>query len=139
MMKLNDNIRLNAKSVRFTQPRQGLTLGPSSLTESPKQPTIRLKPGGDPVSQYKIQMIGYFANLFGLGFNFVGTFLLLKYSPESKTTDGWTVTADFEKELTPHLRLLPKKFTVLLFFCLSALPFNFWRRSCCNSSERPSL
>src|SRR5262249_53576341 len=99
----------------------------------------RLKCGGDPVSQHKIQMIGYFANLFGLGFNFVGTFLLVKYSPESKTTDGWTVTADFEKELTPHLRLLPKKFTVLLFFCLSALPFNFWRRSCCNSSERPSL
>jgi|GEM_PF-2390685 len=109
MMKLNDNIRLNAKSVRFTQPRQGLTLGPSSLTESPKQPTIRLKPGGDPVSQYKIQMIGYFANLFGLGFNFVGTFLLLKYSPESKTTDRWTVTADFEKELIPAFEAFTKK------------------------------
>jgi len=31
MMKLNDNIRLNAKSVRFTQPRQRLTLGPLFL------------------------------------------------------------------------------------------------------------
>src|SRR5262245_12410111 len=31
---------LNAKSVRFTQPRQRLTLGSPSLTESPKQPTI---------------------------------------------------------------------------------------------------
>jgi hypothetical protein len=30
-MKLNDNIRLNAKSVRFTQPRQRLTLGPLFL------------------------------------------------------------------------------------------------------------
>jgi hypothetical protein len=44
-------------------------------------------------------MIAYFANIVGLGFNFVGTFLLLKYSPESKITDGWTVTANFEKEL----------------------------------------
>ena len=31
MMKLNGNIWLNAKSVRFTQPRQRLTLGPSFL------------------------------------------------------------------------------------------------------------
>ena len=46
-------------------------------------------------------MIAYFANLVGLGFNFVGTFLLLKYSPESKIRDGWTVTANFEKELIP--------------------------------------
>ena len=46
-------------------------------------------------------MIGYFANLVGLGFNFWAMLLLLKYSPESKTTDGWTVTADFEKELIP--------------------------------------
>jgi len=54
-------------------------------------------------------MIGYFANLFGLGFNFVGTFLLLKYSPESKTTDRWTVTADFEKELIPAFEAFTKK------------------------------
>jgi len=40
MMKVNGNIRLKAKSVRSTQPKQRLTLGPSSLTESPKQPTI---------------------------------------------------------------------------------------------------
>jgi hypothetical protein len=41
---------------------------------------IWLKPGGDPVSQHKIQIIGYFANLVGLGFNFGATLLLLKYS-----------------------------------------------------------
>src|SRR5262249_61025812 len=40
MMKVNGNIRLKAKSVRSTRPKQRLTLGPSSLTESPKQPTI---------------------------------------------------------------------------------------------------
>src|SRR6516162_11044765 len=40
MTKQNDNVRLNAKSVRFTQPRQRLMLGPRSLTKSPKQPTI---------------------------------------------------------------------------------------------------
>jgi hypothetical protein len=51
------------------------------------------------LSQHKIQMIGYFANLIGLGFNFGATLLLLKYSPGSNTTDGWTVTANFEKEL----------------------------------------
>jgi hypothetical protein len=69
----------------------------------------RLKRGGDPVSQHKIQMIGYFANLVGLGFNFVGAFLLLKYSPESKTTDGWTVTGNFEKELIPAFETFIKK------------------------------
>ena len=61
------------------------------------------------VSQHKIQMIAYFANLVGLGFNFVGTFLLLKYSPESKTTDGWTVTTNFEKELIPAFEDLIKR------------------------------
>jgi hypothetical protein len=61
------------------------------------------------VSQHKIQMIAYFANLVGLGFNFVGTFLLLKYSPESKTTDGWTVTGNFEKELIPVFEGFIKK------------------------------
>ena len=83
---------------------------PHSLTESPK-PTenIRLKPGGDAVSQHKIQMIAYFANIVGLGFNFVGTFLLLKYSPESKITDGWTVTTNFEKELIPAFEDFIKK------------------------------
>src|SRR5262249_55583697 len=66
---------------------------------------IRRKPRGDPVSQHKIQMIAYFANLVGLGFNLVSTFLLLKYSPESKTTDVWRVTANFEKELIPALEI----------------------------------
>jgi len=47
--------------------------------------------------------------LVGLGFNFVGTFLLLKYSPESKTTDGWTVTTNFEKELIPAFEDLIKR------------------------------
>jgi uncharacterized protein (DUF4213/DUF364 family) len=61
------------------------------------------------VSQYKIQMIGYFANLVGLLFNFAGTFLLLKYSPESNTTDGWTVTSNFEKELIPAFERFIKK------------------------------
>jgi hypothetical protein len=54
-------------------------------------------------------MIGYFANLVGLGFNFLGTFLLLKYSPESKTADGRTVTSDFEKELIPAFEAFIKK------------------------------
>jgi hypothetical protein len=53
-------------------------------------------------------MIGYFANLVGLGLNFVGTFLLLKYSPESKTTEGWTVTGNFEKELIPVFEVSSK-------------------------------
>jgi hypothetical protein len=66
-----------------------------------KATDARLKRGGNPVSQHKIQMIGYFANLVGLGFNFVGTFLLLKYSLESRTTDGWTVTSNFAKESIP--------------------------------------
>jgi hypothetical protein len=44
-------------------------------------------------------MIGYFANLVGLGFNLGATLLLLKYSPGSNTRDGWTVTGNFEKEL----------------------------------------
>jgi hypothetical protein len=54
------------------------------------------------VSQHKIQMIGYFANLVGLGFNFGATLLLLKYSPESNITAGRTAaTGNFEKELIP--------------------------------------
>ncbi|HZM87125.1 MAG TPA: hypothetical protein VFF31_11430 [Blastocatellia bacterium] len=61
------------------------------------------------MSQHKIQIIGYFANLVGLGFNFAGTFLLLKYSPESNTTDGWTVTSNFEKELIPAFERFIKK------------------------------
>jgi len=44
-------------------------------------------------------MIGYFANLVALGFNFRATLLLLKYSPKSNTRDGWTITGNFEKEL----------------------------------------
>ena len=60
------------------------------------------------MSQHKIKMIAYCANLVGLGFNFVGTFLLLKYSPES-TTDGWTVTTNFEKELIPAFEDLIKR------------------------------
>ena len=77
------------------------------------------------MSQHKIQMIGYFANLFGLGFNFVGTFLLLKYSPESKTTDGWTVTADFEKELIPAFEGFTKKVhrSIILLLIGFALQF----------------
>jgi hypothetical protein len=59
---------------------------------------IWLEPGGDPVSQHKIQVIAYFANLVGLGFNFGATLLLLKYSRGSNTTDGWTVTGNFEFE-----------------------------------------
>jgi hypothetical protein len=54
-------------------------------------------------------MIGYFANLVGLGLNFLGTFLLLKYSPESKTTEGWTVTGNFKKELIPVFEGFIKK------------------------------
>lgn len=61
------------------------------------------------MSQHKIEMIGYFANLVGLGLNFLGTFLLLKYSPESKTTEGWTVTGNFEKELLPAFEGFIKK------------------------------
>jgi hypothetical protein len=61
------------------------------------------------VSQHKIQLIAYFANLVGLVFNFVGTFLLLKYSPESKTTDGWTVTGNFEKESIPAFEAFIKR------------------------------
>jgi hypothetical protein len=53
-------------------------------------------------------MIAYFANLVGLGFNFVGTFLLLKYSPESKTADGWTVTSNVEKKLIPAFEFYQK-------------------------------
>jgi len=61
------------------------------------------------VSQHKIQMIGYFANLVGLGFNLGATLLLLKYSPESNTTHGWTVTGKFEKELIPAFEGFIKK------------------------------
>ena len=61
------------------------------------------------MSQHKIQLIAYFANLVGLGFNLVGVFLLLKYSPESKTADGWTVTSNVEKELIPVFEGFIKK------------------------------
>ena len=61
------------------------------------------------MSQHKIQMIAYFANLVGLGFNFMGAVLLLKYSPESKTTDGWIVTGNVEKELIPAFEIFFKK------------------------------
>jgi hypothetical protein len=54
-------------------------------------------------------MNAYFANLVGLGFNFVGTFLLLKYSPESKTADGWTITGNVEK--IPTLMRLSRGWT----------------------------
>ena len=75
------------------------------------------------MSQHKIQMIGYFANLFGLGFNFVGTFLLLKYSPESKTIDGLTVTANFEKEFIPAFEAFIKRaqFSIILLLVGFAL------------------
>jgi hypothetical protein len=53
--------------------------------------------------------VSHFANLVGLGLNFLGTFLLLKYSPDSKTTDGWTVTGNFEKELIPAFESFVKK------------------------------
>jgi len=61
------------------------------------------------VSQQKIQMIGYFANLVGLGFNLGAMLLLLKYSPESNTTNGNTATGNFEKELIPAFEDFIKK------------------------------
>jgi hypothetical protein len=65
----------------------------------------RLKGGGNPVSQHKIQMIGYFANLVGLGFNFLGTFLLLLeniksmgITSENLRIEGWSLDACLPKE-----------------------------------------
>jgi hypothetical protein len=65
----------------------------------------RLKRGGDPVSQHKIQVIGYFANLVGLGFNFLGTFLLLLeniksigITSENLRIEGWSLDACLPKE-----------------------------------------
>jgi hypothetical protein len=91
---------LNVRSSRYPSFLDGI----SKATDN-----IRLKLGGDPLSQHKIQMIGYFANLVGLGFNFGATLLLLKYSPESNTRDGWTVTGNFEKELLPAFEGFIKK------------------------------
>jgi len=44
-----------------------------------------------------------------LGSTSAATLLLLKYSPESNTTDVWTVTANFEKELIPAFEIFIKK------------------------------
>jgi hypothetical protein len=85
----------------------------------------RLKGGGNPVSQHKIQMIGYFANLVGLGLNILATWLLMKYPPESNTAEGVMVTADFEKKFVPEFERFIKKahYSIILLLIGFALQF----------------
>ena len=43
-------------------------------------------------------MTAYWFNIGGLALNFVATMLLLKYSPDTKSAEGMTVTQGFERD-----------------------------------------
>ncbi len=71
--------------------------------------------------EYVMQYAGYFdmisqiASVLGLGLDIVASVLLLRYSTESKSADGTTVTQAWERESVPEFKAFLKRARVALW------------------------